>query len=292
MKSPIRFTKEFDTLSNPFYENDTTQFSLNDPISIRRTVTGPARTSVRPHFHNTLELVYFYDGKGGTVSVDGVTHQYHARDIIVIRPYAMHGYTLVSDAQRFLLCKIEVSYLNELFGNAVIRADMRAVVDALCRLIPVQRPAAGLVRALEAMRGDRATIIGRFLELGELIKPMSGAAPASEGASAFGHLLAYLDKHYHSKIRLSDAASHTGLSKYYFAHRFKAIYGVSFMDFVTKIRLSKAENLLRYTDRSVGDIALSVGFSDLAYFTRMFRKYRGKTPREFRAQTVALFPRL
>lgn len=281
---------DFDTLLNPFYENDTTQFSLKDPISVRRLATGPARTSVRPHFHNTLEIVYFYDGKGGSVTIDGKSANYHARDVIVVRPYAMHGFTLNSDAQRFLLCKIEISYLNELFGNAVLAADMRAVVDSICRLAPVQRPASGLVKCLESMRGDRSAVIGRFLLLGEFIKPMRASTATGEEPSAFGHLLAYLEKNYHTRIRLIDAASHTGLSKFYFAHRFKEIYGVSFMDFVTKIRLSKAENLLRYTGRSVGDIARAVGFSDLAYFTRMFRKYRGIPPREFRSRTVAKNP--
>ena len=57
---------------------------------------------------------------------------------------------------------------------------------------------------------------------------------------------------------------------------------MSLVDFITAERMKKAKELLSTTDRSIRDIALAVGYSNISYFSRQFKRSQGKTPLEFR----------
>ena len=56
------------------------------------------------------------------------------------------------------------------------------------------------------------------------------------------------------------------------------------IDFLNKIRIKKAENMLLYSDCKITGIALTVGFSDTSYFNRLFKKFHGITPGQYREQ--------
>jgi two-component system response regulator YesN len=60
---------------------------------------------------------------------------------------------------------------------------------------------------------------------------------------------------------------------------------MTFVAYITRVRLTQALRLLRETELSVAEIAASAGFSDQSYFDRRFRRAFGKTPREYRAET-------
>ena len=63
---------------------------------------------------------------------------------------------------------------------------------------------------------------------------------------------------------------------------FAAQVGVTFIDYFTMVRITSAKRMLLQTDKKIVDIATEVGFSDYRYFSRVFRKYAGKTPSEFK----------
>ena len=66
-----------------------------------------------------------------------------------------------------------------------------------------------------------------------------------------------------------------------FSHIFKEGMGVSPHEYLTRIRIEKAEQLLTNTDLSIAEVAEQTGFSGQNYFSRAFKRYTGKTPREF-----------
>lgn len=94
----------------------------------------------------------------------------------------------------------------------------------------------------------------------------------------------YIDRHYSQKLLLSDIAEKLGLNLYYLSHFFKENFGLSFQDYLARIRSEKARQLLLLTDQSLLDICMSAGFSDPKYFNCSFRKQYGSTPKEYRRQ--------
>lgn len=92
----------------------------------------------------------------------------------------------------------------------------------------------------------------------------------------------YIDEHYSEKLLLSDIAEHEDMDLYYLSHFFKDNFGMSFQNYLLKIRCERARHLLILTDYSLLDISVSCGFSDPKYFNKGFQQQYGYTPKEYR----------
>ncbi len=92
----------------------------------------------------------------------------------------------------------------------------------------------------------------------------------------------YIRKHYREKIYLADVAEELGLSEGYLSRLFRKESDESFQDYVNRERVARASNLLLYSDFSLSQIAEYVSFPNQSYFGKMFKKYKGMTPKAFR----------
>lgn len=92
----------------------------------------------------------------------------------------------------------------------------------------------------------------------------------------------YLDTHYASKITLDELSERYYINKFYLTRIFKEQFGVSLGNYLLRLRITKAKQLLRFSDASLEEISASCGMGDAAYFSRMFKKVEGITPGEFR----------
>ncbi|MGB9662287.1 MAG: response regulator [Moorellaceae bacterium] len=92
----------------------------------------------------------------------------------------------------------------------------------------------------------------------------------------------FIQKNYHRDLSLEEVAQHVHLSPCYFSRLFKQMKGENFIDYLTRIRLEAAKDLLKNTDLSVAEIAERVGYRDPRYFGQVFKKQEGCTPTAFR----------
>lgn len=92
----------------------------------------------------------------------------------------------------------------------------------------------------------------------------------------------YIDKQYAEKITLEELASTFFIDKYYLAKSFKEQFGLTISSYLQTIRITHAKKLLRFSEKSIEQIAASVGISDPAYFSRLFRRVEGVSPSEYR----------
>ncbi len=93
---------------------------------------------------------------------------------------------------------------------------------------------------------------------------------------------AYMEQHLSEDIDASTVAAHCNMSYFHFSRTFKRIYGESFSEFVLKARIKKAADLLHAQNASVTRVCYEVGFKDISYFARMFRRYMGVSPSAYR----------
>jgi len=94
--------------------------------------------------------------------------------------------------------------------------------------------------------------------------------------------LHFLSENYSRDITLADLAGVTGMSISHFRRSFRFVTGSSPIDFLLDLRLRKAAALLERSGRTVGEIAAATGFNDANYFSRLFTRRMGMTPREWR----------
>lgn len=95
--------------------------------------------------------------------------------------------------------------------------------------------------------------------------------------------LTWIQAHYAEPLSLAGVAKEAAMSPFHFCRTFKATVGVGFRDYVTRLRLDKAKELLRDPRQSVTEVAFAVGFSDLSWFYRAFHRETGQSPTAWRS---------
>lgn len=98
----------------------------------------------------------------------------------------------------------------------------------------------------------------------------------------FNEILEYINNNYQDTIELKECAERYHTSPSYIARMFKKYYGVSFITYVNNLRIDKALVLLKNTDVSIKEIAYKVGYNNLNYFYKVFKKNIGITPNIFK----------
>jgi AraC family transcriptional regulator len=92
----------------------------------------------------------------------------------------------------------------------------------------------------------------------------------------------YVRERLAEEISIETLAGLVELSPFHFSRVFKQATGMSPLQFVTRERITRAQQLIRETSRSLIDIALEVGYTSPSHFAKLFRRLTGVTPTEFR----------
>ncbi len=98
----------------------------------------------------------------------------------------------------------------------------------------------------------------------------------------FEQIALYLSLLYTEKIDQTEIADLFHINRDYLSRKFKQVFGEGMVNYINRLRIKKAETLLRDSDMKVRDIAFLVGYSDEKYFTKQFRLFLGTSPSEYR----------
>jgi AraC-like DNA-binding protein len=93
----------------------------------------------------------------------------------------------------------------------------------------------------------------------------------------------FIDEHFEEELSLTKVARAVNISPNYLSEKFKQVTGVNFVDHVARARFEKTRVLLHDVDLRVSEIAFAVGFQSLSQFNRVFKKFSGKSPTEYRS---------
>ena len=96
----------------------------------------------------------------------------------------------------------------------------------------------------------------------------------------------YIQENFRRELSLDDVSKEVNVSPYYFSKLFKEEIGENFIDYLTALRIGNAKELLRRPVLSVREAGLQSGYADPNYFSRIFKKHTGMTPREYRERNL------
>jgi YesN/AraC family two-component response regulator len=103
-----------------------------------------------------------------------------------------------------------------------------------------------------------------------------------EGRAHFYNMLIYIKRNFSEKLQLKDLAKQFYLNSNYCCYLFSKFTGMTFSEYVTDIRMKEAARLLQYHHFTIVEIAKKSGYPDYFYFNKVFKKYYGVTPSDYR----------
>ena len=253
-----------------------------DPSSIRVTNYEHSRYGFSAHWHEHTEIHLLLDG-ACTLLCNGEKIPLCAGDCAIINGNELHQGG--GGSCHFLCILLSPAF----FGNQYIIFE-RLIRDAEIRSITAEIAKNVDVSELEDSLLCKGYI---YLLLSHLVRhytvrAMNGSL-YSKHFTKLGKLnqaITFLNQNYNKPITTSQLAEMVYLSEGYFCQLFKESTGKSAMDYLTALRVEKAEHLLRTTGMSVAEVAFCCGFGDANYFSRMYKKIKRETPKETRAQAI------
>lgn len=88
----------------------------------------------------------------------------------------------------------------------------------------------------------------------------------------------FIHEHWEEELSLGDVAKHAAISPFYLCKKFKEATGLHFTDYVSRVRVEKAKELLRNPNHRISEIAYQTGFQSLSHFNRCFKRIAGESP--------------
>jgi AraC family L-rhamnose operon transcriptional activator RhaR/AraC family L-rhamnose operon regulatory protein RhaS len=251
------------------------------------------------HTHEFVEMVVVLGGRGVHLTGYG-DYEIGAGDIFVIHRDIAHGFaeSRGMDIVNFMLTQSFLDdtgrWLRQLPGYHSLFVlepayRYRQKIRNRLRLSAAElKPVARLVESIsEELANERpayrAMVTAHWQMLfAHLCRVFSNVADGDTPFSPLADTIAFMERHYPEKLSLRDLARRACLSPNHFIRMFRLHYGMTPGKYLSELRIERAKELLRGTERSVTDIAFSCGFSDSNYFARAFREAESLTPRAYR----------
>jgi AraC family transcriptional regulator len=224
-----------------------------------------------------------------------VTRQIHGGDLFVTRsrtPYEVRFQSPPGQELDNLSLHIAVEpFMAALEARYPGKADRVEVVDFFGRdeiLWPICLTCAELLAARVPGKSPRVAALTQLFaaHLVEKYTRSPAKAPIHRGGLPIHQLRKvddYVTAHLAQEISIEGLAELVELSSSHFAHVFKETTGMTPLQFVTRQRVTRAQQLIRETSRSLIDVGLEVGYTSPSHFAQVFRRVVGVTPTEFRS---------
>lgn len=224
-----------------------------------------------------------------------LTHEIHAGTAFLAEIPGDHHYglPLTSDHWSFYFVLFRQQHLQELWTQFLQTVGATPSFEQTSAVVRTLQSLYAEARSNRIQNSFQASsLLYRFMM--ELLQ--SGTVQQQERTNwplQIKQAAAFMEAEFHRLQSLDDVAGAAALSKYYFTRMFTQTTGVSPMDYVTKLRIEKAVDLLRNTSLSVEEIARAVGYSSGSYFSKVFRSRVGFPPADFRlAKELPMIDRL
>lgn len=265
------------------------------------------------HWHAEYEIIYVRKGTI-IITADEVTYTASSGDVLVLSDGVLHGGSPEDDACRYdcVVFAGELITKNAAYGtiNDIFRhgksidtfipgdkyPEVSKAAEKLCDMLSLlNEPLCGerakseyAVTPDQSMCREACLIIslGIMLELfGTLLKYglfTDGYNETNRHIQKLKSALAYMEEHYPEKITLADLAEAAGVTPKYLCRSFCSLTGKTPVQYLNEYRIDCACEMLRGTDKTMLDIAVSCGFADQSYFVKWFRRLKGTTPKCYR----------
>ena len=260
----------------------------------------PSGWNIRPHAHEALAHVFFIASGGGCMSADAADTHFSSPALLLVPPRVVHafrwqpdtaGHVLTLSAaflSRLLASTPELAGLFDVPGHIAVPpggADAEAIGHMLGR---IGRELSWLAPARD--RALEACLTTLLLDAWRLHVSAHAAAQQKPhaGARLASRFAVTVEAGFRRRRRMSAYADALGAEPATLRAAARALTGRSPSGLLRDRQMLEAKRLLLYSNISVAEAAYALGFEDPAYFSRVFRKATGQSPRAYRQGKAAV----
>ena len=275
------------------YENKK-RGSFDFPIELYYVDENTPRYQMPLHWHLEYELITILQGSF-EIYLDGEISTLHQGDCAWIGDGVVHGGTPVN-----CIYECVVFDLGTLLHDTPVckrsATEFLASKNGFTSILKKGTISAKLAdKIFEAMEKEQSgyewTTVGLMWQLmGNLLSQSVNRPPLEVTGrvqiNRLKNVLTYIRDHYDSTITLEELAQVAGMNPRYFCRAFSQITGKTPIAYLNYYRIELAGEKLLMTNDKITDIALSCGFNDMSYFSKLFTREKGLTPSAYRKQTI------
>jgi AraC-like DNA-binding protein len=271
---------------------------------IRYLEHGLPSALVRWHYHDEYEL-HLICASSGKVFVGDYIGQFAPGHLVLTGPRVPHNWVSLdtppggiklrdmviqfSHAPLAQLADVipECKAILPLLGRACYGIEFFNVRELALQRFARIRACSGLARFIEFL-----TLLGELAASGDYQLLSAVPMQASDDDAALARINAavnFIVQNLSSQLAMKDLARQLDMSERTFTRFFRTATGNSFTDFVNRLRINRACQLLMETERYVNNICYDAGFNNVANFNRRFLAFKGMTPKQFRQQAAGRF---
>lgn len=243
-----------------------------------------------PHRHARLHQVMLVQSGSGTAYLEGTPLSFTDHSLVNVPPGAVHAFRFAPDTEGFVVTLADEILDLILAGTGDMRhtlaqaavcephADVAAVMERIWREFNGLASARALV-----LRGLCTTLLGLTARQLALTAP----SPAAQGSTqVLQRFEALVEAHFLSHWSVADYAQAMSISPTHLSRVVRAATGAPASHWIDARVIREARRRLAYTNLRVATVADALGFADPAYFSRMFTRATGVSPRAFRSQLM------
>lgn len=225
------------------------------------------------HFHKNYELIYVLKGDA-EVYMNSIPYRLETGEMLLVSPYTVHSFS-VSSSSRIWVGVFAEDYIsgfakkNSSLQYSKFRCSEK-VDDFLKEHLVFQGQP-----SLNMAKGCLYIMCNECIENASVVN--SGADTDFKGK-----VIAFISKNLSDEISLAKASRSLGYEYHYFSNLFHQYFEMNFKEFVNIFRIEYANEWLRDTTKDIAYVAAECGFQSIRNFNRVFKKFNGKTPSEYR----------
>ena len=234
------------------------------------------------HWHEHIEILFFEQGRG-EVFIDERILTAQKGDIVVINSEEIHS-TRKTDEDILYSCLIIEKNFCERMGFLIDEQQICSLVKdpAIYEKIYI------IKKELEEksdfyMPAVMSKVTEILTELYRKYPFKKTKIKKSKNIEMVKNGMSYIKKNFSQNPSVEDIATHTGYSKYYFCRCFKELTGFTVNYYINSVKIEYAKELLATNNYSVSQVSEICGFSDISYFTKIFKKYTTVLPSSVKA---------
>ncbi len=262
--------------------------------------------SMQENIHDNYEMVYIKKGTA-TFWISGEEVLLSPHNIVIIKPKQWHKFEVRSSSCEFIVLSFTFSTSDDSQSEQSL-SDLAGLEDYLDNIRNLEKsayitlnpgPKNEILNILQRIMHEREKqenwndfliyllLLEMFVHLSRTIKQEWEEDSRYKSMNLTESLYAakeYIMQNYDKDMTLSDIAKYVYLSESYFAHSFKDLFGTSPKNFILKVRIEAAKELLQKTDMKISEVASSVGFLSQQRFNDIFKKMEKMTPLKYRKE--------